>query len=36
MLTTESLCDLYVEYTKKYPIISIEDPFDQDDIEGWK
>lgn len=27
---------MYVEYTKKYPIISIEDPFDQDDVEGWK
>ena len=36
MLTTDNLCDVYVEYTKKYPIISIEDPFDQDDVEGWK
>jgi enolase len=36
MLTTDQLCDIYVNYTKNYPIISIEDAFDQDDIEGWK
>ncbi|KAI0045672.1 enolase [Auriscalpium vulgare] len=29
------LADLYIGYTEKYPIISIEDPFDQDDWEAW-
>jgi enolase len=36
MLTTDQLCDIYVNYTQNYPIISIEDAFDQDDVEGWK
>ncbi|EIW87226.1 enolase [Coniophora puteana RWD-64-598 SS2] len=29
------LADLYLGYLKKYPIVSIEDPFDQDDWEAW-
>jgi len=29
------LADLYISYIKKYPIVSIEDPFDQDDWEAW-
>eukprot|EP00922_Rhytidocystis_sp_ex-Travisia-forbesii_P039494 GHVS01058720.1.p1 GENE.GHVS01058720.1~~GHVS01058720.1.p1 ORF type:complete len:449 (+),score=99.72 GHVS01058720.1:121-1467(+) len=29
--TGEQLKDLYVDFTKKYPMVSIEDPFDQDD-----
>jgi enolase len=29
------LADLYLGYIKKYPILSIEDPFDQDDWEAW-
>merc|ERR1711920_312930 len=29
--TGEELMNLYKEWTKKYPMISIEDPFDQDD-----
>ena len=29
------LADLYIALTKKYPIVSIEDPFDQDDWEAW-
>jgi enolase len=29
------LGDLYLGYIKKYPIVSIEDPFDQDDWEAW-
>lgn len=29
------LADLYLGYVKKYPIVSIEDPFDQDDWEAW-
>lgn len=29
------LADLYLKYVDKYPIVSIEDPFDQDDWEAW-
>lgn len=29
------LADLYISYIKKYPIVSIEDPFDQDDWAAW-
>jgi enolase len=29
------LADLYLSYIKKYPIVSVEDPFDQDDWEAW-
>ena len=36
MLTRDQLCDIYVNYTQNYPIVSIEDAFDQDDVEGWK
>jgi len=34
-LTGVELADLYISYVKKYPIVSIEDPFDQDDWEAW-
>lgn len=34
-LTGKQLADTYIEMSKKYPIISIEDPFDQDDWEAW-
>jgi enolase len=34
-LTSEEFNKLYEGYAAKYPIISIEDPFDQDDGEGW-
>lgn len=30
------LCDYYLDLCKKYPIISIEDGFSEDDWEGWK
>ena len=35
-LTTEELVDFYVELCNKYPIISIEDPVDENDWEGFK
>lgn len=35
-LTTEELVDFYVELCEKYPIISIEDPVDENDWEGFK
>ncbi|KAI0658402.1 enolase [Cubamyces menziesii] len=34
-ITGKELADLYLSYVKKYPIVSIEDPFDQDDWEAW-
>ena len=35
-LTTEELIEFYEELTIKYPIISIEDPVDENDWEGFK
>ncbi|KAL7006741.1 phosphopyruvate hydratase [Cystobasidiomycetes sp. EMM_F5] len=34
-LTGKQLADLYIDFVKRYPIVSIEDPFDQDDWEAW-
>jgi enolase len=34
-LTSDQLADLYRELIKEFPIISIEDPFDQDDWDAW-
>ena len=34
-LTGTELADIYLGYIKKYPIVSVEDPFDQDDWEAW-
>lgn len=36
VLTTNELIDFYVELTNKYPIISIEDPVDENDWEGFR
>ena len=35
LLTTDELIDYWGELIKNYPIISIEDPFDEDDIKGF-
>ena len=35
-LTTDELIDFYEELVNKYPIISIEDPVDENDWEGFK
>lgn len=35
-LTTEELVEFYIELVNKYPIISIEDPVDENDWEGFK
>ena len=35
-LTTEELVDFYVELVNKYPIITIEDPVDENDWDGFK
>ncbi|GJJ13404.1 hypothetical protein Clacol_007658 [Clathrus columnatus] len=34
-ISGKELADLYLGLVKKYPIVSIEDPFDQDDWEAW-
>merc|ERR1711933_457754 len=34
-MTCAQLADFYVELAKEFPIVTIEDPFDQDDWEGW-
>ncbi|KTW28211.1 enolase [Pneumocystis jirovecii RU7] len=33
--TSEELSNIYLELSEKYPIVSIEDPFDQDDWDAW-
>ena len=33
---TDELIDMYKNMIKKYPIVSIEDPLDEDDWDGWK
>ncbi|RVW17114.1 Enolase 1, chloroplastic [Vitis vinifera] len=33
--SAQSLCELYKEFVKDFPIVSIEDPFDQDDWSSW-
>jgi enolase len=33
--TSAQLADFYEELCKEFPIITIEDPFDQDDWDGW-
>ncbi|MET1101234.1 MAG: phosphopyruvate hydratase [Pyrodictiaceae archaeon] len=35
-LTREELLDYYIELVSSYPIVSIEDPFHEDDFEGFK
>ena len=34
--TSESLIDYYEELVLKYPILSLEDPLDEEDWEGWQ
>jgi enolase len=35
-LSSEAMAEYYVDWVKKYPIISIEDGMAEDDWEGWK
>ena len=35
VMTAAQLSDLYEDLTRKYPIKSIEDPFDQDDFDAY-
>lgn len=34
-MSGEQLADLYRSFIKDYPVVSIEDGFDQDDWENW-
>ncbi len=34
--TAAELCDIYADLIKKYPIVSIEDGYAEDDWDGWK
>ncbi|KAJ2830942.1 phosphopyruvate hydratase, partial [Coemansia sp. 'formosensis'] len=34
-LTTQELSDVYTAFAEKFPVVSIEDPFDQDDWEAY-
>lgn len=36
LMTTEELANYFKGWTEKYPLVSIEDPFDQDDWEGYR
>ncbi len=35
-LTSHEMADFWIDWTKKYPIVSIEDGLAEDDWEGWK
>jgi len=34
-ISGDKLIDLYKEFVDEYPVVSIEDPFDQDDFEHY-
>ena len=34
-ITSDQLCEMYKGFIQKYPIVSLEDVFDQDDWAGW-
>lgn len=34
-LTGDQLLNVYLSFVEEYPVVSIEDPFDQDDWESW-
>ena len=36
VMTTDEMVELYERWVKKYPIVSLEDAFAEDDHEGWK
>ena len=35
VISGEALADMYRDWAKRYPIVSVEDPFDQDDWDSW-
>jgi enolase len=36
VLTSDELLELYKRWVREYPIVSLEDPFAEDDYSGWK
>lgn len=34
-LSSDKLADVYLDFIKDFPMVSIEDPFDQDDWSAW-
>jgi len=34
-ITADALCEMYKGFVRDFPVVSIEDPFDQDDWAGW-
>ena len=34
-ITSDELCEMYKGFVRDAPVVSIEDPFDQDDWDGW-
>merc|ERR1712139_331103 len=36
LMDTKSLAQYYSKWIEKYPLVSIEDPFDQDDWDGYR
>jgi enolase len=36
VMTTDEMVEMYIRWVQKYPIVSLEDPFAEDDYEGWK
>lgn len=34
-LSSDKLMELYCDFAKEYPVVSIEDPFDQDDWDAF-
>ncbi|MGI9553526.1 MAG: phosphopyruvate hydratase [Thermodesulfobacteriota bacterium] len=35
-ISSQKLIDLYIKWIEKYPIVSIEDPLDENDWDGWE
>ena len=35
VISGDALADLYRDWAKRYPVVSVEDPFDQDDWDNW-
>ena len=35
LISSQKLIDLYIKWVRKYPVISIEDPLDENDWDGW-
>ena len=35
LISSQKLIDLYINWVKKYPVISIEDPLSENDWDGW-